>query len=186
MRKTKNNLFIVKEAKSKIRLSRSLALAVQSKSKLLKKPIAWFQFAKKDHARWVFLEHKESQWKVLNSIVSEVAPQYKEYTEGQISDILADLVNTQVIDIVYEIANRDEISRIQKDIRYSHLFLIEITMSKYYIPRHPWLRFVSKRSAHVWVVRDMIKKQKFTVYRTTSRDWWIYSSYKNTLKTKVL
>lgn len=186
MRKTKNNLFIVKEAKSKVQLSRDLALMVRNKSKLLKKPIAWFQFAKKDQERWIFLEHKERQWEILNSIVSEVSSKYKDYTEGQISDILSELVNTQVINVIQEIVSRDEISRTPKDTRYSHLFLIEITTSKYYVPRHPWLRFVSKRSAHVWVVRDIIKKQKFTVYRTTSRDWWIYSSYKNTLKTKVL
>lgn len=65
------------------------------KTKSLGKDISWFKFAKKTkNGGWRFLNNKENQWDILEEIAKEIKKTNKKYTTGQITDMIAEIVNS--------------------------------------------------------------------------------------------
>lgn len=59
------------------------------------KPVKWYQFAVKTKTGgWRFLRGKDAQWQALNQIAKIAAKKLPQYSEGQIVDRLAKLVNS--------------------------------------------------------------------------------------------
>ena len=57
-------------------------------------PLPWYQFARKTKTGgYRFLANKEAQWQTLNKIAQKVQKKLPQYTQGQIVDALANLVN---------------------------------------------------------------------------------------------
>jgi hypothetical protein len=58
------------------------------------KPAAWFRFAVKNKTGgWRFLNGKEAQWRELNRVAKKAAGKLPGYTQGEIVDRLAAIVN---------------------------------------------------------------------------------------------
>lgn len=58
------------------------------------RPLHWYQFAVKTKTgSYRFLANKEAQWQALNRITQTAKKKLPQYTQGQIVDALAVLVN---------------------------------------------------------------------------------------------
>lgn len=62
------------------------------------KSVKWYKFALEgQNGGWRFLPNKDAQWLALEKVAKKVAKKLPQYTEGQIVDKLASLVNRSEI-----------------------------------------------------------------------------------------
>lgn len=67
---------------------------LESYAKEHNKCLGWFRFAKHTKSgAYEFLSGKEAQFSILGKIAKKIAVNNQEYTEGQIVDMLSNLVN---------------------------------------------------------------------------------------------
>jgi hypothetical protein len=61
--------------------------------KRIGKDFSWLKFARKTGNSYRFLSNRERQWEVLQEIAKIAVRKYPKYREGEVVDILSDLVN---------------------------------------------------------------------------------------------
>ena len=67
--------------------------AIEEKRKKIGKPAGWFRYARYANHGYVFLKHKEKQWEILNEVAIELSSRYPKYTQGEIVDLISEMVN---------------------------------------------------------------------------------------------
>ena len=76
-----------------MKINKELLSELNSEAKRMGKAISWFRFATKTKYGYSFLKDKADQWEKLEQIAEKVAKKYPQCREGQIVDMLSQLVN---------------------------------------------------------------------------------------------
>lgn len=75
-------------------LKNEIKKALTDEAEKIKKDLSWFRFAKKiKTGAWRFLDNKEARWKKLEEIAIKIAGRHKNYTTGEVVDIMSGIVN---------------------------------------------------------------------------------------------
>lgn len=130
--------------------------------------LQWLQFATCHGSCYRMLENKDEQWEILQQIVDKVSWCHPQYTEGEIVDLLSQLINTTVgQSILQQFPELDGIMRNNEN-SFTNTLLIEYVSTPFFIPRHPWLMPLEKLSEARWQARNIINGNLLAVKRRRS------------------
>lgn len=165
----------VKQSIKEGKLLRDIIKELQREMKKTKKELRWFQFAKKTQYSWKFLKNKEKQWEILGEIAKKISKKYTKYTNGEIVDLISELVNTQVKDDIMTHGLKVKKQLSPKEKIYLEKLLIEVVNLSYYIPRHSNLMPVKKISKNSWKARNLASNEINTVKQLKKGNFVLYN-----------
>ena len=160
-------LFVVKERTEYMRLLTELSDVANETTRRMGVNINWLQCAVKGKFVYHFLPDAEDRWKVLHKIAQSVS-ESSNYSFGTISDTLSYLVNTSIEDEIFlhdkfVIPNLDNSAK-----SYIENLLIELYVSKTFIPRHVWFKYIKKEGDN-WLTLNLSDAKKYSVERKVDR-----------------
>ncbi len=102
----KNQILLAKTTVKELNLLIDMYISLKKEAEKRKKPIFWFRYAKRGIYSYRFLKNKSEQWDLLEQIAVSLGKKYKNFTTGEIVDIISELVNNTVKDSVLEQGRR--------------------------------------------------------------------------------
>lgn len=137
------------------------------------KSFNWLQFARKKRRTFRFLPNKVKQWNTLIKIAMGFSKKYPYFNQGQVVDLLSELVNLSVKSYIGGVKN--DLPKSKERI-YIAKKMIEIVGSKYYIPWHPWIMPSGKISSRSWMGKDLRSGKEYLITKKKQGEFYIFSA----------
>lgn len=166
--------FEIKQSIKESKLIKDIVLELNKSIKSSKKDIGWFQYARYSQYGYKFLKNKEDQYEILEAIANKLAKKHKNFTTGQIVDMISELVNTRVIDDIKIHRQKIKKKLNKKEKEYLEKLLIEIIASEQYVPGYSWLMPTSKSNRNKWRAINLITGANIMVRFVSNKKYCIY------------
>jgi hypothetical protein len=171
----KKQVLEIKQAVKEAKLIKDIGLELNKSIKSSKKDIAWFQFARYSQYGYRFLKNKEEQYEILEEIANRLVKIHKNYTTGQIVDMMSELINTRVVDDIHIHGLKIKTKLTKKEKEYTEKLLIEIVTSEQYILGYSWLMPIAKLKSNNWKVKNLSLDKVFNIRRTMKNKYLLYN-----------
>lgn len=166
-------LLQAKTAKNDVSLHRFLYRCALHHAQKHQQPLSWLQFARASTHGYEFLPGQDYKWAILESIAKTAKNKFPSLRTGEICDLLAYLVNTQVKDVLYSSCQQCK-GYCSAQRCYCKQLLIEIVGDSRHLLRHPEYMPLSDIKNSSWTAKNLITSHIVAIKRQPAGEYYHY------------